>query len=282
MKSLENKYHNPVSLWDKLLLTNQMLKSCELCEHRCKVDRTNYKSGYCGVTNKVYVHSEFLHFGIEYDLIPSYAIFFSGCSMRCVFCSSKMGLSPNYGIPLNPQAVAQRIDEAAKKGAKTVLLVGGEPSIHPQGILEIALYRESDIPLILDTNLYMTETFFDLVGGVINVYLADFKFGNDHCVQQLAGIPKYVDIIKRNLLLAQSNADLYIRHLLLPGHLKCCFQPIVDWISENLPNTKFHLVNSYEPAYLRQKQEVLNRKISDDELNRAQDYAQNRHLMLID
>lgn len=269
-------------LQNKLVLSRQILKSCELCEHRCKTDRVHGKPGVCGAMSQVYVYSEFMHWGIEFDLIPSYAIFFSACSMRCAFCSSLKGLNPKHGIPLDAQLVAGHIDEAEKNGAKTVLFVGGEPTIHPQGILEIAMYRQSEIPFVMDTNLYMTEQVFDLLEGVVGIYLADFKFGNDHCASRIAGIPRYVETLQRNLRLAQTHADLYIRHILLPGHVDCCFKPIVKWISENLPDTKFHLVESYEPAYLWKKNEELQKKISQHELENALHYAHNLHLRLID
>jgi len=185
MKESELKKNN-IQLLEKLSLAYRLLNSCEFCEHRCRVNRLQGEMGFCGATDQTYIYSEFIHYGIEMDLIPAYALFFSGCNMRCIYCSGQEGLSPIYGVPLEPKIVVNRINDAVNEGTKTVLLVGGEPALYPHTILELAMYETSELPFILDTNLYMTESLFAIFDSVIDIYLADFKFGNNHCAEHIA------------------------------------------------------------------------------------------------
>ncbi len=88
---------------------------------------------------------------------------------------------------------------------------------------------------------------FELLHGIIDVYVADFKFGNDACADRLAKVDRFVTIVTRNLDIAAGQADLIVRHLLLPGHFDCCYRPIVDWIARDLPGAKFSIRDGYLP-----------------------------------
>ena len=82
-------------------------------------------------------------------------------------------------------------------------------------------------PIVWKSDFYGTDEAFDLLEGVVDTYVADFKFGNDQCARQIARVDRYLEVVTRNLLRACCQGRLIVRHLLLPGHFDCCYRPIV-------------------------------------------------------
>ncbi len=91
------------------------------------------------------------------------------------------------------------------------------------------------LPVVWKSDFYGTPAAFELLYDKVDVFVADFKFGNDRCAKRLAGVDNYTAIIERNLCLVADRANLIVRHLLLPGHLECCYRPIVQWMKTHLP-----------------------------------------------
>ncbi len=116
-------------------------------------------------------------------------------------------------------------------------------------------------PIVWKSDFHGTPAAFALLDGAVSVYVADFKFGNDACAKRLAGIDDYITIVTRNLLLADRQADLIVRHLLLPGHFDCCYLPIVRWIREFLPHAKFSIRDGYLPSWQAKQVAELSRPL---------------------
>jgi putative pyruvate formate lyase activating enzyme len=122
--------------------------------------------------------------------------------------------------------------------------------------------------------MYMAPEVIDLLDGVVELYLADFKFGRDSCARSIAGIDRYVETVQRNLVHASRHTPVIVRHLLMPGHFDCCFRPVVDWLAASLPAVRFSLMTSYVPAW-RTVGEVgpLGACLSEDERRRGEAYV---------
>ena len=142
-------------------------------------------------------------------------------------------------------------------------LLGGEPSVSLFGILEILERISPQIQVVWNSNMYYSSPVREALDGLIDVYLADFKCGNSACSEKMLGAVNYLEIVQENLLFANHKADLYIRHVVLPGHNDCCSRPILEWIAGNLPGTKVSLRFYYIPpipavdcpkGYLKEKQ----------------------------
>jgi putative pyruvate formate lyase activating enzyme len=103
--------------------------------------------------------------------------------------------------------------------------------------------------VVWKSDFFGTPEAFSLLGGVVDVYVADFKFGNDGCAKRIASVDDYVRIVTRNLKIAADQADLIVRHLLLPGHFDCCYRPIVNWMQRHLPAAKFSIRDGYLPRW---------------------------------
>ena len=83
-------------------------------------------------------------------------------------------------------------------------------------------------PVVWKSDFHGTPEVFELLDGVVDTYVADFKFGNDLCAKRIAAVDDYLRIVTRNLKIAEKQARLIVRHLLLPGHADCCYRPIVQ------------------------------------------------------
>jgi len=136
-----------------------------------------------------------------------------------------------------------------EQGARTLQWVGGEPTIHLSAILEAMAGCEDLPPVVWKSDFHGTSDAFALLDGVVDVYLADFKFGNDACARRIAGVDDYVRVVTRNLITAADQGDLIVRHLLLPGHYDCCFLPVAAWLGANLPGVKFSVRDGYLPSW---------------------------------
>jgi len=98
--------------------------------------------------------------------------------------------------------------------------------------------------------MYMSEISMKLLDGFVDVYLTDFKFGPGKCSEELTKVKNYWDIVTRNHLIASKQAEVVIRHLILPNHVECCTFPILEWISKNLGrNCIVNIMDQYYPCF---------------------------------
>jgi len=274
--------HTPCnnSLSHRVGVANAMLRNCDMCELHCGVDRTAGELGDCHLGADTYAYKSYLSLNEELELIPAFRVFLAGCNFRCVFCDEgPTCFRADVGQRVEVDDLASALCGVLASGAKTISLLGGEPSLHAHTILALAAAAPHPLPLALNTNMYMTPQVLDLLDGVVTVYLADFKFGNDHCAQQLAGVPRYMEVVSRNLIRAAASTDVIVRHLLLPGHLDCCFYPIVDWLAENLSGIRFQLYPGYVPCGGAIKDHGIGRLNTSAEAQSAADYLQKLNLL---
>ncbi len=265
----------------KSMIARRMLDQCTICENRCRVNRSAGQRGKCRVGERSFYASEFLHFGEESELVPSHTVFFTGCTFACLYCQNwdiahGVSASEDLGYPADESLVEKIM--ARSKFARNLNLVGGNPDQHLATILEllIGLARMGyPRPIVWNSNIYMTPEALELLTGVADVHLADFKYGTSECAKELSGIDNYWDIITRNLKAVEPVSEILIRHLVLPGHVECCTGKIVEWVKENLPNARFNLMFQYHPDYRAEEHPVLRRYLTDGERARARALASN-------
>ena len=255
-----------------------MLRSCTLCEKRCMIDRTAAHPSPrppCALGNETWCFKRHISYAEELDLLPSYMVYLGGCNFRCRFCvQGPTCFAPKVGVQLNPAEAARDFERIVARGARTINLLGGEPSLHLHTILDIAAEAATSdgppLPLVLNSNMYMTPEVLDLLDGVITLYIADFKFGTDACAASIANVDRYVEVVSRNILLAAAQAPIIVRHLLMPGHVECCFLPVARWMAQHLPHIPFTLMTGYVPAWRAAKSSDLARSLTHDEIQIAE------------
>ncbi|HMN41350.1 MAG TPA: radical SAM protein [Phycisphaerales bacterium] len=248
-----------------------MLRSCRLCEKRCGVDRAAGEPAPCGLGDQTWCFKRHVSYAEEIDLLPSYMVYLGGCNFRCRFCvQGPTCFAPRVGHRVQPTDAALDFERMVARGARTINLLGGEPSLHLHTILEIAAVAAEPLPLLINSNMYMTPEVIDLLEGVAGMYVADFKFGCDGCARDIAGIDRYMEVVTRNLLRASEQAPMIVRHLLMPGHLECCFKPVARWMAEHLTDVQFSLMTGYVPAWRACSDERLGRTLTTEECEEAE------------
>ncbi len=237
----------------KAELARRMLLSCHMCERRCGANRAGGEKGYCGVGVVSRVASNFLHFGEEPELVPSHTIFFSGCTFRCAYCQNwDIAMDARTGSPADPVLLADSLREGMRQGSRNANFVGGNPDPNLHTILDTIAALGGDgkhLPMVWNSNMYTSLEAMRLLDGVMDVYLADFRYGNDECAGRYSDVDGYFDVVSRNFLLAYRQGEIMLRQLLLPGHLECCSARIMAWVAINIPDVYFNLMFQYRPEY---------------------------------
>lgn len=256
----------------------EIYRTCHFCQRRCGINRAQGEHGVCGVTQSR-VASRFVHWGEESILIPSFTVFFSGCTIRCLYCQNwDISQFPNAGIRLDPKTLATEI---ATVKAHNVNWVGGDPTPHIYFIFQVLEASKRNIPQIWNSNMMCSKEAMALLDGVMDVYLTDFKYGNDACAQKLSNTPNYVETVKQNHIIAKDQGDVLIRHLVLPHHFECCSKPILQWLAQHLPNTPINIMDQYRPCWRAQTvPELVHSSYKD--YQKALELAQTLGLKLLD
>lgn len=260
----------------------KVLGRCGLCERSCIVNRLAGKKGYCGVGKEMLISSYFEHSGEEYFLVPSFTVFFWGCNFSCQYCQNwEVSQRIEKPTKISEARLAAIIDKHTKE-CKNVNFVGGEPTPQLPFIIKVLSNVKSDIPVVWNSNFYMSNKAIDLLWGLVDVYLSDFKYGNDRCAERLSKVKNYTNVAKRNHFLAAQDSEMVIRHLMLPGHLECCTKPVLEWIADNLKDkVVVNIMDQYRPCWKAFEYSEITRYLKPEELALAVDYAKKLKLNFI-
>jgi len=258
-------------LWD-------MKESCELCPRMCKVNRLNGEKGYCGASSLLEVASCHPHHGEERPLVGTHGsgtIFFSHCNLRCVFCINCELSHGGEGTVTTIDELAQLMLKVQNMGCHNLNLV--TPTHYSASIvlaLDQAVAQGFRLPVVYNTSGWERVEILKLLDGIVDIYLADFKFFNQENANQYAsGAGSYPEFTRKALLemnrqvgVAKSGIDglmyrgLMIRHLVMPEDVSGSME-VVKWISENLPkDTYLNIMSQYAPyCYARDYPKIARR-----------------------
>ncbi|MCD6563658.1 MAG: radical SAM protein [Thermoproteales archaeon] len=263
----------------KIFLIKKVVEKCSLCEWRCGVNRYKGEKGVCRLDANVRVSSAFLHMGEEAPLVPSGTIFFTGCSFKCVFCQNwDISSDPLNGVVVSPRELAEIAKKLYYEGAKNINYVGGNPDQQLHVIVESLRYMDVNIPLLWNSNMYMTEKVLEVLLDLIDIWLPDFKYGNNECALRYSRVPRYFDVVSRNhSIICKGNNSVIIRHLVLPMHIECCSKPVLKWIADNCSNALVNIMDQYRPEYLvlkyPDKYSQISHRVPKEELDEIYRYA---------
>jgi len=254
----------------KVELTRRIYRSCTLCPLMCRTDRLNGETGRCGLKADARVFREGLLVSEEPFIVPTYELFLTGCNMRCKFCQAWEGVvRTDLGFKLTGSKLASTVERKSKRGALNIHFVGGEPTVNLLAVLVSLKSLKVPLPIVWNTNLFVTDEAMKLLDGVVDLFVADFKFGNDECAWEIGGVESYVATVQSNLLKASRIASLVIRHLVMPGHIECCLVPVVSWVAQTLPKVTFHLMLNYVPDWRAWSDKALSQRLSESERQMA-------------
>jgi putative pyruvate formate lyase activating enzyme len=278
----------PADIHERIARVREAYRACTICERRCgndRLDPAGAREGYCGLGPGARIFNELLHFGEELELIPSHAVYLTGCNFRCVFCMTgdhivEEGLEK--GVPLEPLAFARLHARRRAEGASNLNILGGEPSVNLLAILEALACLPPDTRVVWNSNMYMSEEQMALLDGVVDIYLADWKYGSDACALRTSAAPRYLEVVRRNLRLARaSGARTIVRTLVMPGHNQCCFQEIARMMAEDLPGVPLSILDPYVPLFRAPRVPGMDRPSTREEAREAHEIARERGIEVL-
>ena len=267
----------------KLTILKDVLSSCEFCENRCRANRDEGEVGKCGVDDKAYVSSAFIHMGEESPIVPSGTIFFLGCTIDCQFCqnwdiSQEFGFERIKGRGTSAILLAQHYFTLVKQNARNINFVGGEPTPNLHVILESFKHTQVDVPMLWNSNMYLTDMSMKLIADLFDIWLPDMKYSNKECATKYSKAPKYWEALQRNMRMIEDrgSGEYIIRHLVMPNHTKCCSIPLLDWINNNLDTPLVNIMGQYHPDYIVLQTDrfpEIKRRVSTTEMYKVRNHA---------
>lgn len=267
------------------------LEACELCPRSCKVNRMQGQRGYCHETAELIVGRAALHFWEEPCLSGtkgSGAVFFSGCTMRCVFCQNHGLAQGKVGKGISKARLVEIFLELQAQGAHNINLV--TPTHYALAIreaLQEAKAKGLRIPVIYNCSGYERVETLKLLEGLIDIYLPDFKYYDETLALKYSKAPHYfeyasaaIEEMVRQVGEAQFDEEgmmqkgVMIRHLLLPGQLMDS-KAIVKYLLQTYGHRIWlSLMNQYTPIESQiAAYPELNRKVTHKAYNRLIDFA---------
>lgn len=266
----------------------QEMIHCTLCPRSCGVDRT-VTVGRCGVGAQVRLARAALHFWEEPCISGekgSGAVFFSGCSLGCVFCQNYSISAGGYGKDVSIERLAQIFLELQEQGANNINLVTGEHYI-PQIIRALDLVKDSlHLPVVYNSSGYETVEAVQMLKGYVDIYLPDLKYCSpersarySHAPDYFAVATKAIQEMAKQVGPVQFDENgmlkkgLIVRHMVMPGGVEDSMD-ILTWIAENLPldDILVSVMSQYTPFYKSGEYPEINRRLNQAEYDRVLDW----------
>ena len=217
--------------------------NCRLCPRACEIDRTRGQVGFCGGPDRAVVAKAMVHKWEEPALAGSGgsgAIFFSGCSLQCVYCQNRAISRGAQGTRMDGPALRRCMLELIAQGAENIDLV--TPSHYLPTVLQ-ALEERLPVPVVYNCGGYESVEAIRALEGKVDIYLPDLKYGDDLLAKQLSKAPNYFEIATEAIqeMVRQVGpprwegeklrSGVLIRHLILPGQVENSLR-VLDWIGE--------------------------------------------------
>lgn len=265
-------------------------ENCLLCPRKCGINRSTGQTGVCGVSSEIKVARAALHYWEEPCISGkrgSGAVFFSGCSLHCVFCQNREISDGKAGKVISKERLSDIFMELTDKGANNINLVTPGQYI-PDIVWAVndAKSRGMKLPIIYNTSGYENVTELKLLEGIVDVYLPDFKYMDSTLSARYSRAKDYPSVAKQALSeMVRQQPDVVIddatgliqkgvivRQLLLPGHVndaKAVLKYLYDTYHDHV---YISMMSQFTPIALKDYPEI-NRTVTRREYERLVDYA---------
>lgn len=265
-------------------------EDCLLCPRKCGINRSTGQTGVCGVSSEIKVARAALHYWEEPCISGkkgSGAVFFSGCSLHCVFCQNREISDGKEGKVISKERLSDIFIELVDKGANNINLVTPGQYI-PDIVWAVndAKSRGMKLPIIYNTSGYENVTELKLLEGIVDVYLPDFKYMDSTLSARYSRAKDYPSVAKQALSeMVRQQPDVVIddatgliqkgvivRQLLLPGHVndaKAVLKYLYDTYHDHV---YISMMSQFTPIALKGYPEI-NRTVTRREYERLVDYA---------
>lgn len=280
-----------------------LLEDCRACPRDCGVNRLEDYYSACKTGRHAIVSSYFPHFGEE-DCLRGWngsgTIFFSHCNLRCVFCQNfeiSQDIKPPEAPPGSPpEEIADMMMELQERGCHNINFVTPEHVV-PQVLeaVEEAIHRGLELPIIYNTSAYDSIESIELLDGVVDIYMPDFKYWTAERSRTYMKAEEYPKAARTAIKAMHEQVGdlvvdedglarrgLIVRHLMMPGALDET-EAILQWIADELgTDTYVNLMDQYYPDGKVDDETFseINRHLTADEFNQAMQIARDLNLRL--
>ncbi len=279
------------------MLTQESYNNCNLCPRRCSVDRSVGQLGACGMPAELYAARAALHLWEEPCISGtrgSGTVFFSGCSLGCVFCQNRSISHEGVGFPISAEQLSgiflrlQDVD-----GANNINLVTPSHYVpHIIAAIERARAHGLLIPIVYNSSGYDSVDSLRALDGLIDVYLPDFKYISSELSSKYSAAPDYYSVATAAIdeMFRQVGEPLFagageaceagtmmrgviVRHLILPNCTVDSREIIAHLHSRYKDNIYISIMNQYTPISSASLPIELTRSVTDDEYNKVVGFA---------
>lgn len=283
MKDFDKGFREAGRLW-------RSLKRCVLCPKLCRSDRISGQKGLCGIDEEVLVSTYLPHHGEEPPLSGERGagtIFFSSCTMKCVYCQNYQISHAAVGTPVSEERLAQIMLDLEAMGCHNIEAVS--PTAHLAGLMKALVLARREglaVPLVMNLGGYERERILRHLEGLVDIYLPDFKYGTtdaawrysgvrDYPGQALAAIREMVRQVGEGLETEGGVAKrgVIVRHLVLPGAWESSRQALKALREAFSPSLPLSIMAQYTPTPKVTKHPLLGRRISREEYERVVNLA---------
>ncbi len=265
------------------------LKSCNICPHKCGVNRLNGIKGRCKCDNKIKIALASVH-NYEEPCISgkngSGTVFFSNCNLNCIYCQNYEISQLGKGKEITIEHLAQIFIKQQEKNVNNINLV--TPTMYVPQIIEaikIARKKGLNIPIIYNSNGYENVETIKKLNGYIDIYLPDLKYYSNEIAKKYSKIDNYFETAISAIKEMQKQVGnpifneegiiqkgVIIRHLILPHHLLNT-KNILKYVKENFDeNTYISIMAQYFPIYKAKEDKLINRKLTKKEYKEIENY----------
>ncbi len=268
---------------------------CNLCPRKCKAERTELenKGGFCKSFLSVKIARAALHFWEEPCISGengSGTVFFSGCSLGCVFCQNEEISHKNFGKTVTVERLAEIFKELQENGAENINLVN--PTHYVLAIKEAFKIFKPQIPIVYNSGGYESEETLKIADEFTDIYLLDLKYlSNDRALKYsfAEDYPEVATKAIKHCYERQPNVfddrgmlqkGVIIRHLIMPQGTNEAIG-VIKWIEENTPNAIFSLMSQYTPCGNLENYPEINRKLTVREYEKVMDAASESEIEII-
>lgn len=269
----------------------KQIEKCEVCPHKCKVNRLQGNIGRCHSGKNVKIALASVH-NFEEPCISgkngSGTIFFSNCNMNCIYCQNYEISQLGKGKEISIEELANIFIKQQEKGVENINLV--TPTSYTIQIIkaiEIAKNKGLKIPIVYNTNGYENVENIKRLKGYIDIYLPDLKYFYNELGNKYSKVNNYFEIASEAILEMYKQVGkpiinsqgimergVIIRHLVLPNMIENS-KKILKWIKDNLDNKVYvSIMAQYFPTYLAKDDKKINRKLTKEEFKEIEKYIE--------
>ena len=247
--------------------------------------------GYCGEANGFRIARAAPHMWEEPPISGqngSGTVFFSGCSLRCIYCQNHEIAVSHLGYEVTADQLIRIMFDLAEKGVHNINLVtAGHYTVQLVPVLEQARKSGLRIPFLWNSSGYELPETLRLLDGLIDIYLPDFKYIVPQTAKEYSNAPDYPEIAKAALaeMVRQCGSPqldmqgimqrgVQVRHLVLPGHAQESRQ-ILWYLYQTYGNRiGYSIMNQYTPMPQMREHPLLSRRVTEKEYDNVVRYAQ--------